>query len=99
MIILFNTKIPKNKYIYFGLMFIYGLNQTKIKIILKKAGFAKTFKIFKLSSLKKKKLFLVVQKLKFLINIDLKKLNKNYISRLVDIRKYKNLKNYFQKKR
>ena len=55
MIILFNTKIPKNKYINFGLLFVYGLNQTKITYILKKAGFAKTFEIFKLSNFQKKK--------------------------------------------
>lgn len=97
MILLFNTKIPKNKYIHFGLLLIYGLNHANITVILKKIGFAKTFEILKLSNLQKKKLILTVQKLKFLINVDLKKLNKKYISNLINIRKYKYIKRYFQK--
>ena len=99
MIILFNTKIPKNKKINIGLTYIYGLGPTKTQFILKKLGFAKTFKILKLSEFQKKKLVKLIDKLKYSLTVNLKKINEKYLSKLLEIRKYKNIKRHFKTKK
>lgn len=99
MILLFNTKIPDNKKVNIGLTYIYGLGSTKTKSILKKLGFAKTLKMLELSEFQKKDIYQLVSKLNYSITINLKKLNKKYLSKLLEIRKYKNIKKHFKTKK
>lgn len=99
MILLFNTKIPDNKKVNVGLTYIYGLGSTKTKSILKKLGFAKTLKMLELSEFQKKDIYQLVGKLNYSITINLKKLNKKYLSKLLEIRKYKNIKKHFKTKK
>jgi len=75
------------------------LGTTKTKSILKKLGFAKTLKIFELSEFQKKDIYQLVSKLNYSITINLKKLNKKYLSKLLEIRKYKNIKKHFKTKK
>lgn len=99
MILLFNTKIPDNKKVNVGLTYIYGLGSTKTRSILKKLGFAKTLKMLELSEFQKKDIYQLVGKLNYSITINLKKLNKKYLSKLLEIRKYKNIKKHFKTKK
>jgi small subunit ribosomal protein S13 len=99
MILLFNTKIPNKKKINIGLSFIFGLGSTKITLILKKLGFAKSLNILKLTNYQKSKLFVVVKQLNYSINIDLKKQKTKYLTQLIQIRKYKNIKKHFNLKK
>jgi len=99
MILLFNTKIPKKKKINIGLTYIYGLGPTKIKIILKKLGFANTLKVCELSEFQKKKIYKIIDELNYSITVNLKKLNNKYLSKLLEIRKYKHLKKHFKTKK
>lgn len=99
MILLFNIKIPKNKKIKAGLMFIFGLGSNKTTIILKKIGFAKSLCIKKLTNDQVDKLILVIKNLNYLLSFDLKKKNLNYLSQLVQIRKYKTIKKHFKTKK
>ena len=99
MILLFNTKIPEKKKINIGLTYIYGLGPTKIKIILKKLGYANTLKVCELSEFQKKKIYKIIDELNYSITVNLKKLNNKYLSKLLEIRKYKHLKKHFKTKK
>lgn len=99
MILLLNTKIPDDKNIIVGLTFVYGLGQTKIKYLLKRIGFSKTLKVSELSDFQVAELQKLVKKLDFKINVDLKKSQTKFMSKLSEIRKYKNVKKYLKAKR
>ena len=67
------TKLQDNKYLYFALQTIYGINRTQSFILLKKLGVSKNLKVKNLSENQIKKLLFLVEKSDLVITSELKK--------------------------
>lgn len=92
MIYLFESELPENKYVKFGLRHIYGINSFTATLICKKLGFSKNFKIKNLSKKQLHKLIKTVELLNFKLATNLKKFNLFISKRLISIKSFKGLR-------
>jgi ribosomal protein S13 len=76
-IYLLETEIKKNISIQQGLTSVFGLGVSNIKILIKKLGFSKNFKIIDLTPVQTHYLKSTISNSKILINLDLKKITLN----------------------
>merc|ERR1712194_111970 len=76
-IYLLETEIKKNISIQQGLTSVFGLGVSNIKILIKKLGFSKNFKIIDLTPVQTHYLKSTISNSKILINLDLRKITLN----------------------
>ena len=86
------TKLQDNKYLYFALQTIYGINQTQSFLLLKKLGFSKNIKVKDLSENQIKKLLFLVEKSNLVITSELKKKKNLNLKTLISIKSYRGLR-------
>jgi small subunit ribosomal protein S13 len=92
MIYLFESKLPENKSIQFGLKYVYGINKNRAFLICKKLGFSSNLKVKNLSTIQITQLTKLVESLNFVITNDLKRLNLLDKTKLISIKSYRGLR-------
>ena len=92
MIYLFESKLPENKSIYFGLTRIFGISKNSSFLICKKLGFLLNFKVKNLSKNQISEISKIIESMPFLIANDLKRYNLVNKQKLISIRSYKGLR-------
>jgi len=92
MIYLFESRLPENKSVYFGLNSIYGIGKRKSFLICKKLGFSINFKVKNLSDYQISKISKLVESLDFIVANDLKRFILLNNQKLIVIRSYRGLR-------
>jgi small subunit ribosomal protein S13 len=92
MIYLFESRLPENKSVYFGLTSIYGIGKKKSFLICKKLGFSINFKVKNLSDYQISQISKLVESLNFVVANDLKRLILLNNQKLIVIRSYRGLR-------
>ena len=89
MIYLFESKLPENKSIYFGLTRIFGISKSSSFLICKKLGFLPNFKVKNLSTNQILEISKIIEAMSLLIANDLKRYHLLNKQRLLNIKSYK----------
>nr|YP_010377434.1 ribosomal protein S13 [Navicula tsukamotoi]QYB23121.1 ribosomal protein S13 [Navicula tsukamotoi] len=92
MVYLFESKLPENKSIYFGLTCIFGISKSSSFLICKKLGFLSNLKVKKLSTDQILEISKIIESMSFLIANDLKRYNLLKKQKLFNIKSYKGLR-------
>lgn len=92
MVYLFESELPENKSILFGLKYVYGIGETTSLLVCKKLGFSINLKVKDLSKEQVLKLTKVVDSLNLILSSDLKKYKSLRLKKLVSIKSYKGLR-------
>lgn len=92
MVYLFESKLPENKSVYFGLMSIYGLGKRRSFLICKKVGLLLNLKIKDLSASQINQIAKVVESSGYIVANDLKRLLLLNKLRLISIKSYRGLR-------
>lgn len=92
MIYLFESKLPENKSIQFGLKYVHGINKNRAFLICKTLGFSSNLKVKNLSIIQITQLTKFVESLNFVIANDLKRLNLLDKKKLISIKSYRGLR-------
>ena len=92
MVYLFESELPENKSIWFGLRHIYGIGYFNSALICKKLGFSKNLKVQTLSKEQLHKLIKSVELLNLKLASDLKKFNLFASKRLISIKSFRGLR-------
>ena len=92
MIYLFESKLPINKSVEFGLKYVYGINRNKAFLICKKLGFSLNLKVKNLSTSQINQIIKIVEFLNLIVANDLRKLILFNKKKLVFIKSYKGLR-------
>lgn len=92
MIYLFESKLPENKSIQFGLKYIYGINKNRAFLISKKLGFSSNLKVKNLSSIQINQVIKTVESLNLVVANDLKRLKLLDKKKLIFIKSYRGLR-------
>ena len=92
MIYLFESKLPENKSIYFGLTRIFGISKSNSFLICKKLGFLSNFKVKNLSTNQISEISKIIESMSFLIANDLKRYHLLNKQKLINIKSYKGLR-------
>lgn len=92
MVYLFESKLPENKSVFFGLISVYGVGKSRSFIICKKSGFSLNLKIKDLSNSQINQITKVVEASGYTIANDLKRLLLLTKQRLISIKSYRGLR-------
>lgn len=92
MIYLFESKLPENKSIQFGLKYVYGIHKNRAFLICKNLGFSSNLKVKNLSTIQITQLTRFVESLNFVTANDLKRLNLLDKKKLISIKSYRGLR-------
>ena len=92
MIYLFESKLPTNKSVKFGLKSVYGIGANKALVICKKLGFSLNLKIKNLSTFQINQINKIVEFLNLIVANDLRKLILLNKKKLVFIKSYRGLR-------
>lgn len=92
MVYLFESKLPENKSVFFGLTSIYGMGKSQSFLICKKVGLSLNFKIKDLSTSQIYQIIKVIESSDYLLANDLKRLLLLNKQRLISIKSYRGLR-------
>jgi small subunit ribosomal protein S13 len=92
MVFLYESKLPENKSVHFGLVSIYGIGKSRSLLICKKAGLSLNLKIKDLSSSQINQISKIVESSNYVLSNDLKRLLLLSKQRLIAIKSYKGLR-------
>ena len=92
MVYLFESKLPENKFVYFGLTSIYGIGKSRAFLICKKVGLSLNFKIRDLSTSQIHQITKVVESSGYILANDLKRSLLLAKQRLISIKSYRGLR-------
>ena len=94
MVYIFESELPKNKFLSFALCNVYGLGTLHAYLICKKLGFSKNLTVQALSKEQITKLIKHIESLNLLIAGDLLKVRLLVVKKLVSIKSYRGLRRY-----
>ena len=92
MVYLFESKLPETKSVYFGLMSIYGIGNSRSFLICKKVGLSLNLKIKDLSASQIHQISKVIESSGYILSNDLKRLILLNKQRLIFIKSYRGLR-------
>lgn len=92
MVYLFESKLPENKSVYYGLTSVYGLGKSRSFLICKKVGLSLNLKINDLSASQIYQIIKVVESSSYIIANDLKRFLLLAKQRLISIKSYRGLR-------
>lgn len=92
MVYLFESKLPENKSVHFGLTSIYGLGKSRSFLICKKVGLSLNLKIKDLSTSQIHQITKVIESSDYILANDLKRLLLLAKQRLISIKSYRGLR-------
>lgn len=92
MVYLFESKLPDNKSVYYGLISIYGLGKSRSFLICKKVGLSLNLKIKDLSASQIHQITKVIDSSGYVLANDLKRLILMTKQRLISIKSYRGLR-------
>lgn len=92
MVYLFESKLPENKSVYYGLTSIYGVGKSRSFLICKKIGFSLNLKIKDLSSSQIYQITKVIDLSGYVLANDLQRLLLLAKQRLISIKSYRGLR-------
>lgn len=92
MVYLFESKLPENKSVYYGLTSIYGVGKSRSFFICKKVGLSLNLKIKDLSASQIHHITKVIESSGYLLVNDLKRLLLLAKQRLISIKSYRGLR-------
>lgn len=92
MVYLLNIKIKDSLTLVNGLREVYGINRYRAEFFCKQLGISKNCRVKTLANNKVTKLLKLLESSKFVLNVDLKKLNDFNLKRLTNIKSYRGLR-------
>lgn len=92
MVYLFESKLPENKSVYYGLASIYGIGKNRSFLICKKVGLSLNLKIKDLPSSQIHQITKVIELSGYVVANDLKRLLLLSKQRLISIKSYRGLR-------
>lgn len=92
MVYLFESRLPENKSVYFGLSSVYGIGRNRSFLICKKLGFSFNLKIKNLSNSQISQISKLVESLDLVVANDLKRLDLLSKQKLITIKSYRGLR-------
>lgn len=92
MVYLFESKLPENKSVFFGLTAIYGIGNSRSFLICKKVGLSLNLKIKDLSTSQIHQITKVIESSDYILANDLKRLLLLTKQRLISIKSYRGLR-------
>lgn len=92
MVYLLEANLPENKSIYFGLISVFGVSNSRSCIICKKLGFSRNLKVKDLSSAQIRQVSSLIESLSFIVANDLKRLNLLNSQKFVLTKSYRGLR-------
>lgn len=92
MLYLFETELPRNKFVFFALLSIYGIGKFHSRFICNKVGLVKNFKIKNLTKKQIIKIIKAIESLNILLVTDLKKFKLLTFKKLISINSYRGLR-------
>jgi small subunit ribosomal protein S13 len=94
MVYLFESNIPENKSVYFGLTYIYGIGKSRSFLICKNLGFSLNLKIKHLSKDQLNNINKNIDLLNLELASNLKKIKLLNAKKLISIKSYRGLRRY-----
>lgn len=92
MVYLFESKLPENKSVYFGLISIYGMGRSRSFLICKRVGLSLNLKIKDLSTSQIYQITKMMESSGYILANDLKRLILLTKQRLIAIKSYRGLR-------
>jgi small subunit ribosomal protein S13 len=92
MVYLFESKLPENKSVYYGLTSIYGVGKSRSFLICKKVGLSLNLKIKDLSTSQIHQITKVIEFSEYVLANDLQRLLLIAKQRLISIKSYRGLR-------
>ena len=92
MVYLFESKLPENKSVYFGLISIYGMGRSRSFLICKKVGLSFNLKIKDLSTSQIYQITKIIESSDYILANDLKRFFLLTKQRLISIKSYRGLR-------
>jgi small subunit ribosomal protein S13 len=92
MVYLFESKLPENKSVYYGLTSTYGVGKSRSFLICKKVGLSLNLKIKDLSTSQIHQIIKVVESSGYVIANDLKRVLLQAKQRLISMKSYRGLR-------
>lgn len=92
MVYLFESKLPENKSVYFGLISIYGMGKSRSFLICKKVGLSLNLKIKDLSTSQIHQITKAIESSGYVLANDLKRFLLLTKQRLISIKSYRGLR-------